>query len=359
MPSRPECGHPNHHEVPTMTDTSATLVSPPPLPVLLSLLPGLGLAASLAGAAMAIRLLPGMAAFSPAILAIVLGIVARQIFGLPMMARAGLGVAMRTLLRLAVMLLGLQVTLGQVAALGLPAVAAVACGLLCCLGGTVWLGARMGIEPKLARLIGTGTAVCGASAVIAANSVTKGDDEDVAYALATVTILGTIAMLAQPAAALLLGLSPAQAGLWLGASIHEVAQVVGAATQLGDDAVRTATIAKMARILMLAPLVLAMATFEHHRNHDAAEPKAKLPIPWFVFGFLLLAAVNSSGIVPPLVIKHSGITAGWMLAAALGAMGFGIDLAAIRRKGIRPLILAVASWAIIGGVSLGLTLAIG
>jgi len=341
-----------------MTQTAPAAA--PALPSkLLSFLPGILLSAGLAGGAMAIRKIPGLNNLSPAIIAILLGVILRQIIGMPVILRAGLGFSMRTLLRLAVVLLGLQVTIGQIIGLGLPALLAVAAGLLVCFSGTVWLGARLGVEPKLARLIATGTAVCGASAVVAANSVTKGKDEDVAYALAAVTLLGTLAMIVQPAISLGLGLDAVHGGIWLGASLHEVAQVVGAATQLGDEATRSATIAKMARILLLAPLVLAMAAHEHRKHRDSEEPHAKIPVPWFVFGFLALAGLASSGTVPADLIKTTGLTAGIMLAAALGAMGFGMDLRALQRKGLRPLILAVSSWLMIGLVSLGLVQFIG
>ncbi|HVI52416.1 MAG TPA: putative sulfate exporter family transporter [Candidatus Sulfotelmatobacter sp.] len=341
-------------------DTAALPQAPVTAPAkLLGLLPGVLLSAGLAGAAMTIRKLPGLGNLSPAIIAILLGIVLRQIIGMRPMLRDGLGFSMRTLLRAAVVLLGLQVTVGQILGLGLPALLAVAAGLLACFGGTVWLGARLGVEPKLARLIATGTAVCGASAVVAANSVTKGKDEDVAYALAAVTLLGTLAMIVQPALSLMLGLDANHAGIWLGASLHEVAQVVGAATQLGDNATRTATIAKMARILLLAPLVLAMAAHEHRKHRDSEEPHAKIPVPWFVFGFLALAGLASSGMVPAPLIKETGLLAGAMLAAALGAMGFGMDLRALHRKGLRPMVLAVSSWLMIGAVSLGLVQLLG
>lgn len=317
-----------------------------------AILPGLGLSACLTALALALRHLPMLSAISPAILAILLGMAARQVIGLPASLKPGLTFSMRTLLRCAVVLLGLQVTFGRILALGLPALLAVAAGLLVCFFGTLWLGARLGVERKLARLIGTGTAICGASAVVAANSVTRGHDEDVAYALAAVTIFGTLAMLAQPAAAIALHLEPDVAGLWLGASIHEVAQVVGAATQLGSDVTNTATVAKMVRILLLAPMVLGMAAYE--RRRDAQAHHAKVPVPWFVFGFLILVGVASAGLASPVVTASAGWASSAMLAAALAAMGFGIEIGALRRKGMRPLILAAASWCLIVGVSFAL-----
>ena len=313
-------------------------------------LPGLAMAVSIAVAAMALRSLPGAGSLSPAILAIILGIVARQAIGLPDSLRPGLGIALRTLLRLAVALLGLQVTLAQIGALGIGAVAAVAGGLVLCFAGTVQLGKWFRVEPKLARLIAAGTSVCGASAVIAANSVVQGDDEDVAYAVASVTLFGTLAMLATPALALALGLESGLGGLWIGGSIHEVAQVVGAASQLGEHGMEVATTAKMARILMLAPLVFALAAGNRRHGPSAV----KIPVPWFVFGFLALAGLRSLDVVPAGVLPVFGQISGFLLATALAAMGFGVEPKALWRRGPAPLLLALASWVGLAAISLGL-----
>jgi uncharacterized integral membrane protein (TIGR00698 family) len=312
--------------------------------------PGLLLAFGAAAAAWALHALPGLSRVSPAILAILLGLAARRVIGPSAAVLPGLAFSVRTLLRLAVVLLGLQVTVQELATLGLGGLASVIAALAVCFVGTAVLGAWMGVERRLARLIGIGTAVCGASAVVAGNSVMQGDDEDVAYALAAVTVFGSIAMVGMPFLAELLHLTPASRGLWLGASIHEVAQVVGAATQLGDETVRIATITKMARILMLAPLVLLMAVVEGRRGGG----QAKVPVPWFVFGFVALAALASSGAVPAAIIKPAATVSAFLLAAALAAMGFGIDVRALRRKGLKPLLLALSSWLLIASVSLAL-----
>ena len=318
-------------------------------------LPGLAMAMGLAAIAMALRMLPGAAALSPAILAILLGIAARQVVGMPNALRPGLAIALRSLLRLAVMLLGMQVTLSQIAALGFGVVGAVAGGLVCCFVGTLWLGKLFNVEPRLARLIAAGTAVCGASAVIAVNSVVRGDDEDVAYAVASVTVFGTIAMLATPAVAVMLGMEGGTAGLWIGASLHEVAQVVGAASQLGEHGMQVATTAKMARILMLAPLVFGLLALAP----KGGAAKAKVPVPWFVFGFLALAALRSAGGIPSEVLSTTGQISGFLLATALAAMGCGIDPKQLWRRGPAPLALALSSWLLLAAVSRGLLAGLG
>jgi len=337
-----------------MTIAAVRQPFPPLFAAILGRLPGLGVAFALAATAWMLRGLPGLGALSPSILAILLGIAARQVVGSPAMLRPGLAFAVRPVLRAAVVMLGFQLTLGQVAALGWGALLAVAGGLLGCFVGTIWLGRRLGVEPRLARLIAAGTSVCGASAVVASNSVVRGEEGDVAYAMAAVTVFGTIAMLATPALALAMGLDATTAGLWTGASIHEVAQVVGAATQLGEQGLQTATVAKMARILMLAPLVLTLAAVARRGAGQEGEARAKVPAPWFVFGFLALAAASSVGMVPAALVKPAASVTGFMLAMALGAMGFGVELRDLKRKGLRPLALAASSWLLIAGLSLGL-----
>lgn len=320
-------------------------------------LPGLALALALAGGATALHRLPWLDTLSPAALAILLGIALRRAVGFSRTLLPGLSIATHLLLRTAVVLLGLQLTVGQIAALGLDTVGVVLGALIVTLVATDWVGRRLGVEPKLARLIATGTSICGASAVVAANSVTRGSDEDVAYALAIVTVLGTVAMFAMPALVPLLGLAPQQAGVWLGSSIHEVAQVVGAATGLGEHTTAIATVAKMTRVLTLAPIVLTMAAIARHGARRGGEAvHAQVRMPWFVFGFLVLTGVASLGVLPRPAIHDAGLTSSFLLAAALGAMGFGIDLSALRRKGARPMLLAVFAWLLLSSLSLGLVL---
>src|SRR5262249_55721968 len=123
---------------------------------------------------------------------------------------------------------------------------------------TVWLGRQLSVDRKLTELIAAGTSICGASAVVATNTVTRASDEDVAYAVACVTVFGSASMLLYPVTAGLLQLTPHAFGLWAGASIHEIAQVVAAAFQNGVDAGNYGTIAKLSRVMLLAPLVLAL-----------------------------------------------------------------------------------------------------
>jgi uncharacterized integral membrane protein (TIGR00698 family) len=312
-------------------------------------LPGLALTGAIAAASYGIRLLPGMANFSPMIIAIVLGVGFHNTIRTPAIAKAGVTFSLKRLLRLAIVLLGLQLTFQQVAAVGGTGMAIIAATLLATFTATKAVGRLLGVEPRLAELIAAGTSICGASAVVAANSVTDAPDEDVAYAIACVTVFGCLSMFIYPALPHLLGLAPREFGLWTGASLHEIAQVVAAAFQNGRESGEFATIAKLSRVMLLAPLVLGMGLL---RSRHTGASHARAPIPWFVLGFVALIGVNSLGVVPPAAktVLVPGTT--FLLTVALAAMGLETDIRKLKACGLRPFALGSFAWLFISGFSL-------
>jgi uncharacterized integral membrane protein (TIGR00698 family) len=207
------------------------------------------------------------------------------------------------------------------------------------------------VERGLAELIAAGTSICGASAVIAVNTVTDAKDEDVAYAIACVTVFGSIAMFLYPLLPALLHLSPRTFGLWSGASIHEIAQVVAAAFQDGSSAGKFGTIAKLTRVSMLAPVVLVLG-FAAARQPGRG--RAKTPMPWFVLGFVALVAVNSLIVIPAAPKAAIAAVTTFLLSVALAAMGLETDLNKLAARGMRPAALGALSSLFISGFSLGL-----
>lgn len=322
-----------------------------------NLLPGLGLAATVAGGGFLLHRVPGLGLFSPMILAILLGILWRNLLGVPARAAAGFQFSLRRLLRLAIILLGLQLTAAQVASVGIGGMAVIALSL----GGTflftVLLGRVLRVERGLAALIAAGTSICGASAVVAANTAIRARDEDVAYAIACVTVFGSIAMVLYPLAAPVLDLGAQGFGLWAGASIHEIAQVVAASYQEGQAAGDFGTIAKLARVMLLAPMVIGLGLAA--RAGLEGQRAARAPMPWFVLGFIALVAVNSLVEVPPEVTAGAAITTLVLLTTALAAMGLETDIRRLRARGLRPLILGAAAFLFIAGFSLMLIETIG
>ncbi|MBP2229160.1 putative integral membrane protein (TIGR00698 family) [Azospirillum agricola] len=315
------------------------------------LFPGIAVSALLAGAASALVAAFGWHSVSPLLLAVLLGMALRAVVGARESLRPGVAFTVRPLLRGAVVLLGAQVTAAQVGTLGVAGLAVVAASLAASLWFTGRLGRALGVEPGLARLIGAGTSICGASAVLAVNSVTRAEEEDVAYAIACVTLCGTLSMLAYPLLAEALALNPHVFGLWAGASIHEVGQAVATAFQDGQEAGEIGTLAKLWRVMLLAPVVVTLGATLARRGGRGADG-GPAPLPWFVAGFLGLIALNSAGLLPEAARHWAGQAAPFLLAMALGAMGLDADPSKLLARGPRPLLLGLGATLFLASFSL-------
>lgn len=324
----------------------------------LGVLPGLALSISIAGLAFALREMTGIGIASPLILSLLLGMGFHNLVGTPDLAAKGIGFGLRHVLRFGIALLGLQLTLNQLVAIGATGLVVILVTLAVTFGFAIWLGRVLKVETGLTKLIAAGSAICGASAVVAANTVIRADDEDVAYAVACVTVFGTLSMLAMPAVATLAGLAPKAFGLWAGATIHEVAQVAGAAFALGSEAGEVGTVAKLARVVMLAPVVLALGVAETRRMRRGGQAAATVapPVPWFVIGFIALVGVASTGFVQETAKQVAATATQALLAVALAAMGLQTRLGILVAKGARPALLGAATWIFISLFGLGLVL---
>jgi uncharacterized integral membrane protein (TIGR00698 family) len=322
------------------------------------ILPGLFLTVMLAGASFAVRMLPGMTTFSPMMLSMLAGIAFHNIVGTAAWAKHGVTFSVRRLLRIAIILLGLQLTSSQVIQIGGRGLGIIAATMLATFAFTVWVGKMLGVEPKLAQLIAAGTSICGASAIIATNAVTTADDEDVAYAVACVTVFGSVAMFAYPLLPGLLHLDPHTFGLWGGASIHEIAQVVGAAFQDGQKAGQFGTIAKLSRVMLLAPMVIAIglmaACDRKHRKSDAGTSSARPPLPWFALGFVALMGVNNVVMIPAEAKAWIIAATTFLLSIALAAMGLETSIGKLTARRFRPALLGAFSFLFIATFSLTL-----
>lgn len=324
-----------------------------PVAAIRAVAPGLALTFGLAALALLIQRLLGLEGLSPLVVAMVLGMVLRNSLGPIAAARPGIAFSLRRILRLAVMLLGLQLTLSQVADVGLQGIAVIVATLVLAFLFTKWAGRLLGVDRKLTELIAAGTAVCGASAVVATNSVTRGSDEDVAYAIACVTVFGSLSMLLFPLAGAGMQLSAESYGIWAGAAIHEVAQVVAAAFQGGELAGQTGTVAKLSRVMLLAPLILVLGLVARRAGGSGG---GAAPFPWFVVGFVVLMLFNSLVTLPPDLHDALVRATGFLLTVALAAMGLETSFGKLRAKGLRPLALGAAAWAFISCTALALVL---
>ncbi|GAA3089447.1 membrane protein [Streptosporangium carneum] len=317
-----------------------------------ALVPGLALtAAAVAVSLWASRALPGVSA---AVVAVVLGIALTNLGGLRPAFRAGLRFVSRRLLRLAIVMLGLQIALPEVLALGWRALALIAASTSCAFLATRWLGPRIGVSPRRSLLIATGVSICGAAAVAAMHEVADSDDEDVASAVGVVVLYGSAALVLLPSLARLLGLTPHQLGMWAGASVHEVAQVAAVGAAAGAGVLASAVVVKLARVVLLAPIV-ALTSVALRRTADsrggAGTGRRPPLVPLFVLGFLATVTVRSLGMVPAGVTGVLPQVTGLSLAAALFGLGTGVNLRELVRGG-RSLVLGGVSTAVIGAISL-------
>jgi uncharacterized integral membrane protein (TIGR00698 family) len=312
--------------------------------------PGIVLVGVVVGAAYSLREFPGLAIFSPMILAVIIGMVFANVVGVAPNTKAGIGFSQKGLLRFAIVLLGFQLTIGQVLSIGAGGFGIVALTLAATFLFTITLARFLGVERRLAELIAAGTSICGASAIVATNAVTSARDEDVAYAVACITLFGTIAMLGYPLLAPTLGLDQHHFGLWAGASIHEVAQVIGAAFQNGPEAGEIGTVAKLTRVALLAPMVIALGLVV--RRGGGQDAASRPPLPLFVVGFVAVVVFNSFVGIPDAVRPSVSFVTTLMLSMGLAAMGLHTNVSEIRSRGLRPLILALSAFVFIAVFSL-------
>lgn len=320
-----------------------------------SIMFGVAFTAAIAGFAFALRTIPAISFLSPLILAIVIGMAWRNVIGVPDSMGPGIRFALRRLLRLGIVLLGFQLTVSQVLSVGGTGMAIIAFGLVTTFLFTIWLGRLLGVDAKLAELIAAGTSICGASAVVAANAVTRASDEDAAYGVACVTVFGSVAMFVYPLLPDLLSISPQAYGLWAGASIHEVAQVVAAAFQNGSVSGEQATIAKLSRVMMLAPMIIVLGLLAHSPAPGESRLRG-VQIPWFVLAFVAVVGINSVIALPAAAKDGIALVTVFLLSVALAAMGLETNISKLRAKGFRPLLLGFIASVFISAVTLALIL---
>jgi uncharacterized integral membrane protein (TIGR00698 family) len=318
-------------------------------------------------------------------LAIVLGmLVGNTVY--PRLASAsadGVIFSKQTLLRAGIILYGLRLTFQDIAGVGISGVTID----IIVLGSTFvlswWMGTRIfGLDRKTAMLIGAGSSICGAAAVMATEPVVRGRAEQVTVAVSTVVVFGTVDIFLYPALYHLnsryhlLAMSPTAYGIYAGSTIREVAQVVAAGRAIADAAANTAVITKMVRVMMLAPFLIILSTYLSRTPKggddgdappaddaspspagDASPPRApqhpgRIVIPWFALGFVAVAGLNSLAILPHAFVSTAVDVDTGLLAMAMAALGATTHVSAVRTAGIKPLALAALLflWLIFGGV---------
>ncbi|MEL4357483.1 MULTISPECIES: YeiH family protein [unclassified Luteococcus] len=319
------------------------------------LLPGLLFCA--AGAAIAVVVNRAVPTLSALLVAILLGVLYTNIFPIGRTLAPGVACSAKRVLRIGIVLLGLQLVLGDIARLGagmvLVIIAVVAGGIL----GSLAIGRALGIGRNQRLLIASGFSICGAAAVAGVNSVVDAEEDDVATAIALVVLYGTLMIPIVPVLAKVFGLGELASGLWAGGSIHEVAQVVAAGAALGPAALKVAVVVKLARVLMLAPVAVAVGWWVRRAQPVSSDGKRPPIVPLFVAGFVAMVVLASLHVVPAEWLPLIKTVQTALLAAAMFALGLGVKVRNLIHVGPKPFLLGLLSTLLVGGIALaGVTL---
>ncbi|MFE2772972.1 YeiH family protein [Microbacterium resistens] len=322
-------------------------------PRLLAVVPGLGLTALIAAASTVIGgLAPVVGSALPALL---IG-VAISLWRRPgALFAPGLAVSARLLLQTAVVLLGVQLSVAEVLRVGLESLPVMLTSLAVCLLGAWTLGRALRVERRLTTLIGVGTGICGASAIAAVSPVIAATGAEIAYAMTTIFLFNVLAVVLFPLLGHALQLDPHTFGLLAGTAVNDTSSVVAAAAVYGSAALGFAVVVKLVRTLMIIPISVGLSIAEarrHSRGRRLTPRGIVRLVPWFLVGFLLVAAVTSTGIVPASVRDGLSVMSGFLIAMALAAIGLSTDVAALRRAGWRPLALGAILWILVTATSL-------
>lgn len=307
-----------------------------------------GLAVCLAAGVLSLlvqRLVPELSALLVAILA---GIILANLTRVPDVLEPGRMFAAKKVLRTGIILLGFSIVLDDILALGWGVVITVVLTVFIGLFGTMVIGRWLGVSRSQSVLIGAGFSICGAAAVAGVESMIKRKDSEVATAVGLVVVYGTLMIGIVPLALGLFGFDDRLNGLIAGAAIHEVAQVVAVGGIMGGGVLTVAVIVKLARVLMLAPVIATLGLMERGRGSDG--PRASL-IPAFVVGFIAASITATAVTLPQGLLDGISLFQTIFLAAAMFALGLGIRFSSFKQAGFKPVLLGAFSTLLVAGVA--------
>ena len=287
------------------------------------------------------------------VIALAFGVLVRNLGLFHPAIRPGIHVGTKRFLRIGVVVLGLQLSLPDIWRLGLPVLGLIIVCVSISFLVTRFVGQRLGLSRAGATLMASGFSICGASAIAGMQSIVDADDDEVASSIAMVTLYGSLSIVGLPLIGAALGLSPETFGIWSGLAVHEVAQVVATASTAGAVALAVATVVKLGRVVLLAPVAAFVSLGLRRSGSQPAAAGKKTPaVPLFVLGFLALVLVRSTGILPQPVLDVGSVTATWLLAAAMFGLGTGIDVPRLARSGGRSLAVGGISTVLLSSMAL-------
>lgn len=304
----------------------------------------------------------GQKPVSAVVIAIVTGMVIRAMVGPRPSFVPGLSFSVKKILRLAIILLGFDLKLTSILTTGTGTLGIILATVVTGILSAVYLGKALGLKEELSTLIGTGTAICGATAIVAAAPAVGADDSDVSYAIGTITIFGILAIFAYPFMGRVLMMTDAQFGTWAGTAVHETAQVLAAGFAFSDAAGKVAAVVKLTRTVLLAPLVVVLgAMYAQKSSGRVSVSDAMKSFPYFVFWFLAASVVRTlvDGAVagPSATTWHAFLSlvkeaSKFLVVVAMASTGMMADFAKMKQVGIKPFMSGLVASVVVGALSL-------
>ena len=290
-------------------------------------------------------------AISPLFMSMVLGLIFVNAGGWSKNGKAAATFAARKCLRLGVVLLGFQISIdkfSEVGPQGLLAVVIIVAGVFI---GLRFVAKRAGLSDSLSTFIAGGFAICGATAIAAISSTRKSEEREVSYAVALVALCGTLSVFVIPLLAQVFSLSDATAGAWIGAAVHDVGQVIATASIMGPEALDSAVIVKLTRVVLLIPLILFLSM--RNSSEDGGKKSLRTATPTFVIGFVICALLVNALALPETVVNGGKELSKIFLSIGLFGMGLGVRWASIKALGAKPLAVGLGAWVVCGAFALG------
>lgn len=291
------------------------------------------------------------------VISVVIGVILRLMLGEHQTLVAGITAAKGFVLQLAVVVLGSQLSMVEVIRVGVSSLPVMLGTLAAALVVAYLVSRFLGIDRDLGTLIGVGTGICGASAIAAVSPVIKAKSNDIAYAVSAIFLFNVAAVLTFPPLGHALGMSQRSFGLFAGTAVNDTSSVVAAASTYGHVAAKHAVVVKLVRTLMIVPICLGLATLTRRREirsdrGSVARVRPLRLVPWFLIGFLMVATVNSAGLIPSTARQDLSEASLFLITTALAGIGLSTDIAGLRRTGPRPLLLGLVLWIAVAATSL-------
>ncbi|WP_241004825.1 YeiH family protein [Brevundimonas fontaquae] len=279
----------------------------------------------------------------PLVLAILLGAAVRTAWTPDARFKAGIDFSAKTLLEVAVVLLGASVSAATLSSLGVGFVLCIFALVALAIVVGFGLGRALGLNPRMALLVACGNAICGNSAIAAVAPVIDADGKEVAASIAFTAVLGVIVVLALPLFGGLIHLNGLQYGALAGLTVYAVPQVLAAAAPFGAVATQTGTVVKLVRVLMLGPVIVALSLIFRDRAPGAAKPGLSRLLPWFIIGFLIMIGLRSFDLIPQAALAPMAAASGLLTVVAMAALGLQTDIRAVARAGGRVVAAVILS----------------